>query len=359
MNVDVHAPYVKQLAAAGDWAALARYWIAHQHEPALDAAIACASARASDDPRWRELPEYLARVKAEPLDPTQTPPAALVSLAGTPENATLGILGLNPRAALCELAGQFPTGHQERLLGLGLESAQEAAKLSLSCADRALAAFYGLLLARGLRELRQLEQAGELYRQSLDLYRELARQRPEVYGPDVAMTLNNLGNVQSDLNDLEAARASYEEASALYAEAALRSPTAGLPERLRTGVNLGRLLRREDSRLGWPLYGAARDAFRAARRGGIRAGRRPWRWKRLARPTRRRREPTRIGSPGCGSGTPSSTPMPRSFPRPWRTSRNCCARAAEPRWCSTAWGRRPVSRWCLPLITSGASGCRS
>ena len=37
---DVHAPYVRELAEAGDWAGLVRYWLAHQHEPVLELAIA-------------------------------------------------------------------------------------------------------------------------------------------------------------------------------------------------------------------------------------------------------------------------------------------------------------------------------
>ena len=36
---DVHAPYVQELVVAHDWAGLVRYWMAHQHTAALDAAI--------------------------------------------------------------------------------------------------------------------------------------------------------------------------------------------------------------------------------------------------------------------------------------------------------------------------------
>ena len=42
----IHEPYVVQLADAGDWAALCRYWIALQHSPALDLAVTVAE--------WRE-----------------------------------------------------------------------------------------------------------------------------------------------------------------------------------------------------------------------------------------------------------------------------------------------------------------
>src|SRR5947209_7679853 len=37
---DVHGPTVRELAEKGDWAALVRYWMALQYDPALEAAIA-------------------------------------------------------------------------------------------------------------------------------------------------------------------------------------------------------------------------------------------------------------------------------------------------------------------------------
>ena len=56
------------------------------------------------------------------------------------------------------------------------------------------------------RDLNELEAARDSYTEALAIYRELAEHRPDVYRPDVAGTLNNLGNVQRALNELEAAR---------------------------------------------------------------------------------------------------------------------------------------------------------
>jgi hypothetical protein len=50
----------------------------------------------------------------------------------------------------------------------------------------------------------------------LTIRRTLAQARPEVYLPYVAGTLNNLGNVLSDLNELEAAKNAYLEGLLVY-----------------------------------------------------------------------------------------------------------------------------------------------
>ncbi len=66
---DVHAPYVQQLTAAGDWAALARYWMAHLYDPALDTAIDLVNQFATrDGPTWTVLAKYLDRVRTNPIE---------------------------------------------------------------------------------------------------------------------------------------------------------------------------------------------------------------------------------------------------------------------------------------------------
>jgi hypothetical protein len=44
---DVHVPYVKSLVETGDWAGLARYWLAHQYPPALERALEVVQRRAA------------------------------------------------------------------------------------------------------------------------------------------------------------------------------------------------------------------------------------------------------------------------------------------------------------------------
>jgi CHAT domain-containing protein/predicted Zn-dependent protease len=251
MSPDAHAPWVNKLVQQEDWAGLVRYWIAHQHKPALDAAIACARACAARNSRWKQLPGYLEQVKANP--PTEVlfgygndvvvkanrPPKGLPAPANEAEHAALGILPLWPLVGLCERAEQYPLEQQNRLFQLGLESAELAAGLALGCQDAPLAAFLLRVRARGFQEVRQWEQALPIYGQALHSYRELARQRPEVYRPDVALTLNNLGIVQYDLNALEAARASFEEAVAIRRELARARPEVYEPLVASTLNNLG------------------------------------------------------------------------------------------------------------------------
>ena len=46
------------------------------------------------------------------------------------------------------------------------------------------------------------KQAQAYFEEALEIYRELAKQNPEVYKPYVALTLNNSGILLYDTNDL-------------------------------------------------------------------------------------------------------------------------------------------------------------
>ena len=232
---DIHAPYLAPLIAADDWAALARYWIAHRHEPALAAAIVAAHRLAIRDSRWAELPAYLEKVRVAPFDTRIEPPEPLLALDGGAARGTLTILFLIPRVALCEMAGPYPPGQQEWLFHVAQHAAQEA----LAVSDTALRAFFIGVLACGLWEVGQWKNAEECYTQAVTLYRELAIARPEVYRPDVAMTLNNLGTVQRVRNDPEAALASFGEGLRIYSELPLALQEAYRPNVATTLNNLG------------------------------------------------------------------------------------------------------------------------
>src|SRR4051794_648740 len=102
---DVHAPYVQELVDARDWAGLVRYWMAHQHDAALDAAIGLVRGQS-------QLAAFLAAVREDPLDFEREPPEELASSMAPVERMTLSLLLLNPRLALCEMAGQYPIEQQ-------------------------------------------------------------------------------------------------------------------------------------------------------------------------------------------------------------------------------------------------------
>ena len=57
-----------------------------------------------------------------------------------------------------------------------------------------------------------LDRGQNRIEEALKTYRELAQKYPEIYLPYVAMTLNNLGILDSDLNRMAEARKEYEEA---------------------------------------------------------------------------------------------------------------------------------------------------
>ena len=77
-----------------------------------------------------------------------------------------------------------------------------------------------------LQSLNDFKKAKTLYEKVLQELRELSKQNPEAYKPDVAMTLNNLGTLFSDTNKLKQAQAHYEEALKLYQDLAKQNPEA-------------------------------------------------------------------------------------------------------------------------------------
>ena len=67
-------------------------------------------------------------------------------------------------------------------------------------------------------------EARKACEEALKIYRELAQNNPEVYLPYVASTINNLGVLNREQNRKEEARKAYEEALKTYRELAQNSP---------------------------------------------------------------------------------------------------------------------------------------
>jgi tetratricopeptide (TPR) repeat protein len=67
-----------------------------------------------------------------------------------------------------------------------------------------------------LRNLHRWDEAKAVYERVLAGYRTLAAGNPDAYLPNVAATLNNLGNLLKNLGEREAARGHYEEALEIY-----------------------------------------------------------------------------------------------------------------------------------------------
>ncbi|BDT67713.1 hypothetical protein os1_18910 [Comamonadaceae bacterium OS-1] len=89
-------------------------------------------------------------------------------------------------------------------------------------------------------------EARQGYDTALKLYRALALKDPDLYLPEVASILNNLGNLHSDENHMPEARIAYDEALKLNRELALKSPDLYLHYVAITLNNLGALYIEED-----------------------------------------------------------------------------------------------------------------
>jgi tetratricopeptide (TPR) repeat protein len=97
-------------------------------------------------------------------------------------------------------------------------------------------------LANVLWKLNRLEETEEAYREALDIFRNLAEARPEIYQPDVATTLNDLGVMLSQLNRLEQAEEAYREALGIYRRLAKARPEVYQPDVAMTLTNLANVL---------------------------------------------------------------------------------------------------------------------
>ena len=69
-----------------------------------------------------------------------------------------------------------------------------------------------------------MKEARNEYEEALKTYRELAQKNPETYLPDVALTLNNLGILDSDQNRIAQARKEYEEALKIFEDFSKQDP---------------------------------------------------------------------------------------------------------------------------------------
>ena len=111
-----------------------------------------------------------------------------------------------------------------------------------------------------LSNLGRREDALAATNEAVEIYRQLARQRPDAFLPDLAMSLNNLGIMLNDLGRREDALAATNEAVEIYRQLARQRPDAFLPDLARSLNNLGTMLsdlgRREDA------FQAAEEAVR-------------------------------------------------------------------------------------------------
>ncbi|MEZ4632168.1 MAG: tetratricopeptide repeat protein [Deinococcales bacterium] len=87
-----------------------------------------------------------------------------------------------------------------------------------------------------------VHQALERIQQSVESYRNLAEKDPDAFLPDLAMSLNNLGNMLRDVGEREGALTATQEAVAIRRQLAQSRPDAFLPDLASSLNNLGNML---------------------------------------------------------------------------------------------------------------------
>jgi len=94
-------------------------------------------------------------------------------------------------------------------------------------------------LGRWQRDLGQREAALQSTQEAVNIYEQLAKDRPDAFLPDLAMSRNNLGNMQGELGQREVALQSTQEAVEIYRRLAKDRPDAFLPSLATSLNNLG------------------------------------------------------------------------------------------------------------------------
>ncbi|MFN8818728.1 MAG: tetratricopeptide repeat protein [Holosporaceae bacterium] len=93
------------------------------------------------------------------------------------------------------------------------------------------------------RDMGRFEEAKKAYMEALQLGRALAKTNPDAYNPNLAGTLNGLGNLHLSMEKFEEAGEAYTEALQLYRALAKTDPDAYNPDLAGTLTNLGTLHR--------------------------------------------------------------------------------------------------------------------
>ena len=229
MSDDPHERFVSVLTARNDWCTLLRHAFAHGlYRPAFEAAVAILEARnvsGEQTPLIAWLREFIhnpyglrSRADFFNLDLTND------------ERLAVGLVETFPQIVLCEAAVRAPEERQTELFGIGLKTAKRWYEFATSAQDEALKAAVLILAARAELELRSWESAVVSLEEALASYRRLFVAQPDIYFPYVAMSLNNLGNVQRNLNQWEDATSSFEEALAIRRRLSVAHPKRHLPD---------------------------------------------------------------------------------------------------------------------------------
>ena len=89
--------------------------------------------------------------------------------------------------------------------------------------------------------IQRLTESETMYSEALEIYRRLAKDNPQAYEPDLAQALNNLANMYSDTQRLKESETMYLEALEIHRRLAKDNPQAYEPVLAKTMHNLANL----------------------------------------------------------------------------------------------------------------------
>jgi tetratricopeptide (TPR) repeat protein len=246
------------------WARLTRQYLALRKKELLQQAVETAEQAGEMD-----IAKFLRAFQAQDFETINRMALALhLSLFCESRRAeeawTVALVHLDIRARLTEGFIYFPLDQQMVMLEVGLEACEEAAATARTLGDEPCTAVYRAAAGNGYYRARRFEEAEGAYREALGIYRRLADEEPQVYEPNVATTLNNLGNVLRELRRFEEAEGVYREALEIRRRLAKEKPQVYEPDVAMTLNNLGAVL--SELRRLEEAEGAFREALGIRRR---------------------------------------------------------------------------------------------
>lgn len=249
-----HAQRLQKLSDAGDWAGSVRHFMAF-YEPALATARTILTRRAKEGGNqavlWEEVLGILDRFVRELIHPEDVE-RLFHRLASPEEKVTLLLLGLWQFGSMCALLSE--RRGSPKTLDTVLEplcAAEAGAQLCREIKDEALTAVFLNFASAGHHARGALAEALPRLQEASGIYRRLVAQHPDVFEPELAVSLNNIGNCLAELGRREEALTQAGEAAELFRKLAVRNPCAYEPNLAGSLTNLAHHLielgRREDA----------------------------------------------------------------------------------------------------------------
>ena len=203
------------------WALLARQFLSRQSNDFLQQAIL--EAKKIDEIEITDYLQAFANGNIGKVDRLAEQLIPKLNHSNRSEEAlTINLLVLHTRAV--ETYSRYEYKKQKTAREVGIQSCQQAIQVSQILNDKPCQAIYSGKLASGFASSRQLPEAEYFNKQALQLYRDCALQKPDIFMKYVAKMLNNLGKTQYTQRKLREAETAIVEALKIYQKLAEAKP---------------------------------------------------------------------------------------------------------------------------------------